>query len=118
MSAMIEPTSITKAKVLRIQGVVKDVLNSSNILSNVCTKVKSLTMNKPKTIPLKRDKTTFLVRMANVIAKREGTNERAEGSMTRTLLLKELNHFVQIFHGRVHTLFLFSEKNQVFYKKA
>ena len=107
INAMIEPTKTTKAKVLSIHGVLREVLKSSKSDTKVCIIAKSLTINKPRSIPLKRDNTTLRVIRAKKIARREGKRERAEGSMAKTLSLKVLVHCVQIFLDTLHILFVF-----------
>ena len=107
-----------KAKVLSIQP---SDNKETNRLYNEITELrgeKSLSINTPATIPLRRESRTFLVAKANTMAKIEGTKESMDGSITKIPTLKEEDHCVQIFHGRVHTLFVFSHENLAFCKKG
>ena len=55
------PTNIAKPKVLSIQEVVRRVVKSPNIASIDAKIAKSLTIQRPRTTPLKREIKTFLV---------------------------------------------------------
>ena len=59
----------------------------------------------PNKVPLKREISTFFEYKAKKIASSEGSKERAESSMARTLLQEELSQAFQTSLCIVHTLF-------------
>ncbi len=78
-----EPTRTMNANVFSIQPCDNKDTNKSISPYKESDTEKSFKMNTPTTIPLKRETSTFLVSRAKIIAKREGTKERAEGSMLK-----------------------------------
>lgn len=75
------PTNIAKAKVFNIQDSLSIEKKSSKIAKNDETKEKLFKITTPRTMPLKSDKSTFLVYSAKTIASIDGIRESADSSM-------------------------------------
>ncbi len=61
MSSIILPTKIAKAKVFNIHGSLSIEKNSSKVATKDENKEKLFKIKTPRTMPLKSDKSTFLV---------------------------------------------------------
>ena len=78
------PTKIQKPKVLSIHGSDNNDTNSSNVASIEPRNEKSFKIKRPKSVPLKRDKSTFFEYSANPIASSDGRRDRPESSIIYT----------------------------------
>ncbi len=81
-------------------------VNSEKGSPNDETTEKLFRIRIPRSVPLNSERRTFFVYSAKAIAKSDGSNESAESSIVKTLLLKELNQVFQTFLCKVHTLVL------------
>ncbi len=106
IKVIILPTNIAKPKVLSIQALLNNNVNSKKVASKDGKTLKSLRIKTPNSIPLKSDSNTLLVYKARIIARRDGRRERTEVSMTKTQKLKVLDQLFQIFLYRAHIFYV------------